>query len=182
MVKSCKKKLTVVEQEIMSLLCLRVGSPINQRGIANIIGYSSPSVARGLSVLGKIGLINVERDRLMNLVMVELNRDSRDAILYKRLENIRLVYESGVIDFLSENFPGCVVILFGSYSYGEDSVSSDVDIAVVGAKRRCLDFKKYEKILNRNISVNFYDDFNSISAEIKGSLCNGVNLAGGLGP
>ena len=65
--------------------------------------------------------------------------------------------------------------------FGE-SVAISGNIAVVGAKRRCLDFKKYEKILNRNISVNFYDDFNSISAEIKGSLCNGVNLAGGLGP
>ncbi len=50
----------------------------------------------------------------------------------KRVENLKMIYESGIVEELSERFLGGVIILFVSYSYGEDIVRSDIDIAVIG--------------------------------------------------
>lgn len=52
---------------------------------------------------------------------------------------------------------GTTVILFGSYSRGDDTINSDIDIAIIGAKERTIKLTKYEKILERKIVINSYD-------------------------
>ena len=49
--------------------------------------------------------------------------------------------------FRFNEFPGCAIILFGSYSRGEDILGledlgnmSDIDIAVIGNKRKTIGF------------------------------------------
>lgn|SRR3989344_3829979 len=45
--------------------------------------------------------------------------------------NLKLIYESGVLEWITERIPGArAVILFGSYRKGDDIPESDVDIAV----------------------------------------------------
>ena len=83
-------------------------------------------------------------------------------------------------DFLEKEFAGATIILFGSYSRGEDIINSDIDIAVIGRKDKLIDLTYYEKTLDRKININFYGSFKSIHKHLKENLCNGIILIGGF--
>ena len=114
----------------------------------------------------------------MNLTAIELDRDNQKVIELKRIENLKQIYMSGLSDFLEDEFPGCVVILFGSYSTGEDITSSDIDIAVVGSKEKDLDFTEFEKLLGRVVIINYYDDLRKIDGNLRQNIINGITLHG----
>ena len=84
---------------------------------------------------------------------MELNRSMDLATDFKRTENLKMIYESELKDYLSNIFPGALIILFGSYAYGEDTVDSDIDIAIIGYKEKKIDLAEFEKILKRKIRL-----------------------------
>ena len=98
----------------------------------------------------------------------------------KRAENLKMIYESGLADFLEKELPGSTIILFGSYSRGEDTIRSDIDIAVIGRKEKHINLDDFEKKLERNISINFYASFKEIHKNLKENLFNGIVLFGGV--
>jgi len=98
----------------------------------------------------------------------------------KRVENLKMLYESGLAEHLADNFPGTTIIVFGSHAFGEDTIDSDIDIAVIGARREEINLVSFEKRLERKISLHFYNDFNSIQKHLKENLCNGIILTGGI--
>jgi len=87
---------------------------------------------------------------------------------------------SGLSDFLLNNLPGTTIILFGSYSKGEDIFNSDIDIAVVGRKEKILQLDKYEKILNRTIHLLFFDSWKRINKHLRNNILNGIILHGNI--
>lgn len=173
-----KLKLTRLQNEIFRLLCINIGKAINQRTIADALKVSPTAVSKSLTTLKKEKLIVVKKDSRMNLTLVELNRDNSLAIGLKRAENLRMIYESGLVNFLEEKFPGDVIILFGSYSYGEDYFNSDIDIAVIGAKQKEINLDKFEKLLEREININTYQNFKDIHKNLKSNIFNGIILSG----
>jgi predicted nucleotidyltransferase len=98
----------------------------------------------------------------------------------KRADNLKQIYESGLADFLEKEFAGASIILFGSYSRGEDIINSDMDIAVIGRKDKLINTTNYEKLLERTININFYDSFKKIHKHLKENLCNGIILIGSV--
>ena len=96
------------------------------------------------------------------------------------MENLKNLYTSGLSDYLEKELAGSTVILFGSYSKGEDTNTSDIDIAVIERKDKMLELEKYEKILNRKINVNFYDSWKKIHENLKNNILNGIILHGGV--
>jgi len=68
-----------------------------------------------------------------------------------------------------------MVVLFGSYSKGEDIINSDIDIAVIGRKDKQIDLTIYEKKLEREININIYESFKSIHKNLKENLCHTQN-------
>ena len=86
-----------------------------------------------------------------------------------------------MVKFLEDNFPGGVVILFGSYSYGEDTINSDIDIAIIERKEKKVNLEKFEKFLKRDIRINFYEDFNKIHKNLRSNIFNGIVLIGRIG-
>jgi predicted nucleotidyltransferase len=175
-----KLKFTKLQNEIFRLLCIKAGSSLNQRGISRLLRVSPTAVSKSLPALEKEGLAKIERSKTMNLSSVGFNRDNPRAIALKRTENLRLVYESGLADFLEEKFPGCAVILFGSYSLGEDTEKSDIDIAVIGSKRKEVDLTEFEKLLERSINIQFYEDIDKINKNLKSNILNGITLSGAV--
>jgi len=89
-----------------------------------------------------------------------------------------MLYDVGLPHFLFEEFPGSTIILFGSYSKGEDVFDSDIDIAIVGVKEKTLNLKKFEGFLKREINLNFYQSFKDIHKDLKNNLFNGIILSG----
>ena len=174
-----KLKFTQLQMEIFRLLCVKAGEQLNQRRVAKFLKVSPTAVAKALPPLEKEGLAKITRSRNMNLTLIELNRDNQTMLL-KRAENLKLIYEVGLSKFLEDNFPGTTIILFGSYSRGEDTIKSDMDITIIGGKEKDIDLSDFEKRLEREISIEYYKSFKDMRKEFKENLCNGIVLAGGV--
>jgi len=160
---------------------------LNQRGIARMLKVSPTAVGKSLPALEKEGLVKIEKSKTMNLMSIILNRDNPGTIEFKRIENLKLAYESGLVEFLEELFPGTTIILFGSYSRGEDvwtneeeGHTSDIDIAVIGTKGKEIELTRFEKMLERTIIINFYNSFKEIHKNLKDNILNGILLSGSV--
>lgn len=173
-----KLNLTILEQEIFSLLCIRAGEKLSQREVAKILNVSPTAVSNSIKKLKDSNLIKIEKTKTINFI--SFNRDEQRAIELKRVENLKNLYISGLSDYLEKELAGAIVILFGSYAKGEDTNTSDIDIAVVERKDKMIELEKYEKILNRRININFYDSWKSINTHLKNNILNGIILHGGV--
>jgi predicted nucleotidyltransferase len=172
-----KLKLTNLQQSILRLLFIKVGMPLNQRRIAQLLGVSQPAVMKAIPKLEKENMVKLQQDKESKRWAVELNRDNPKMMQLKKVDNLRQIYESGLLEFLEKKFPGGTVILFGSYARGEDTITSDIDIAVIGRKEKEIELANFEKILERTININFYDIFEHINKHLKENLCNGIVLS-----
>jgi predicted nucleotidyltransferase len=179
-----KQKWTRLQYGIFRFLCIKSGQTTNLRGIAKAVGASPTAVSKSLKGLADEGIAEVKKSKNMNLLIIRLNRDSPRAVHLKRVENLKMIYESGLADFLYNEFPGCAVVLFGSYSLGEDmsgpDVGSDIDIAVIGAKERGVDTAKFGRLLERDVKINFYESWGKIHKNLKDNILNGMLLSGGV--
>jgi len=175
-----KQKFTKLQNEIFRLLCIKAGMSLNQRGIARMLKVSPTAIAKSAPLLEKEELIKIKKSQEMNLISVSFNRDNPKAMGLKRIENLRLISESLLIEFLEEKFPGCSIILFGSYSKGEDTVKSDIDLAIIRSKEKKIDLTKFDKKLERTVFLHFYPSLNEIKKELRESILNGIVLAGGI--
>lgn len=179
-------KWTRLQSEIFRLLCIKAGMSLNLRGIAKQLKKSPTAVSNALKDLEKENLIKVKKAETMNLLSIELNRDNKNTINMKRAENLKMIYESGLVEFLENSLPGTTIILFGSYSRGDDVYSlneeqrSDIDIAVVGTKGKEMNLKEFDKKLERTILINFYPSFKEIHKHLKDSILNGILLSGSI--
>ncbi len=177
MVKIYKLKLTVLQQEILRYLFIKAGNSFNARGLALALEVSPPAISKALPLLEKEGYLKVEKDKESKRLSITLNRDNPLVTGLKRAENLRMIYESGLIDYLEEKFPGTTIILFGSYSRGEDTEKSDIDIAVIGKEKR-TDLEVYEKLLEKTIFLHFYDSLNKIDKNLRSNILSGITLIG----
>lgn len=182
-----KLKWTRLQAEIFRFFCIKAGQTLNLRGIAKQLRVSPTAVSNALKELEKEGLVKVKKSEAMNLFSIEFNRDNHKAVQLKRVENLKMIYESGLFDFLYNEFPGCTVILFGSYSMGEDvwfgerdERNSDIDIAIIGTKGKEIDLIRFNKMLERKILINFYKSWKDIHAHLKNNIINGIVLSGGV--
>jgi len=120
------------------------------------------------------------RKKYKHLVEVYCNYDS---LIYKRkkqLFNIAMIQESNLLEKLIEfyNHPKAI-ILFGSFSRGEDWSNGDVDFAVISSKKEKINLSSFEKKLKRNIHLLVFD-YKDISDEFYNNLINGFVLYGFL--
>ena len=173
-----KLNFTTLEQEIFSFLCIKAGEKLSQREIAKILKVSPTAVSNSVKKLKENNLIKLEKTKTINFI--SFNRDGKKAIDLKRVENLKNIYISELSDYLEEEFPGGTIILFGSYSRGEDLSTSDIDLAVIGRKDKMLDIKKYENILKRKINISFYEGWKEINKHLKNNILNGTLLSGGV--
>ena len=180
MVNIYKLKLTNLQQEILRLLFVKIGIKLNQRQIANILEVTQPAITKAIPRLEDKGFVKVEQDKQSKRWSIELNRDNHKVMQLKMVDNLKQIYETGLADFLEKEFAGAAIILFGSYSRGEDIINSDIDLAVVSRKDKIVDTANYEKLLERKININFYISFKNIHKNLKENLCNGIVLAGGI--
>ncbi len=180
MVNIYKLKLTILQQEILRLLFVKAGISLNAHAISRNLEVSQPAVSKALPKLEKEGLIKVSKDKESKRLSIELNRDNHQVIWLKRADNLKQIYESGLAQFIYDSFPGAAVILFGSYASGEDTLSSDIDLAVIGAKEKNIGLTKFDKILERKIIVNYYISFKDIHKHLLNNLMNGIMLKGAV--
>ena len=181
MVNIYKPELTNLQQSILSFLFIKPTKKFNMVRLAHYLEVSQPAIKKAIPKLQKKKLVLVKKDSVSKRYSIKLNRESSHVIHLKRVENMKRIYLSRLFSFLFNVFPGSTLILFGSYSYGEDVENSDIDIAILGCKEKQLDLSKFERVLDREISLNFYDSFKNIKDEnLKNNILNGVLFSGGV--
>jgi predicted nucleotidyltransferase len=118
------------------------------------------------------------RKKEKNLLIITNNTESLEYKKKKQLFNLSLLYESGLIDYLNEYYHSpSLIILFGSFSRGEDWSDSDIDIAINTAKKERPDLSKWERQFKRRIHL-FHFDYAHLSEELTVNLINGFILKG----
>jgi predicted nucleotidyltransferase len=175
-----KEEFTGLEKEILRFLFFNAGKPFNQRRISINLKVSPTAVSNSLKKIQKRGLIVVTKIKDSNTLEVNLRLDHKRITRMKRVENIRGIYSSGLLDFLSNIFPTATLVLFGSFSRGEDNFLSDIDIAIIGCEEKVVDLKAYENSFRKKISLQFYPSFKEVHTNLKESIINGIVLQGGL--
>lgn len=173
-----KLKFTQLESEVFSLLCAQAGEKLSQRDIAKSLKVSPTAISKIVKKLAEMKLIKIEKTKTINFI--SFNRDGPRAIELKRAENLKMIYLSGLSDYLGEQLAGATIILFGSYSRGEDTQTSDIDIAVIGRKDKVLNLDNFKKLLNRPVNVNFYESWKLIHKHLKNNILNGIILHGSV--
>lgn len=180
MVNTNKLKLTSLQQEILRLMFKKSGDSLNQRQIANAINVTPPAVLKSLPLLEKLSYIVIKKDKETKRFSIELNKGNYKIMQLKKVDNLKQIYESGLASYLEKEFAGATIILFGSYSRGDDLINSDIDIAIIGRKDKEIYLENYEKQLERKININCYESFKKIHKSLKENLANGIVLSGGF--
>jgi predicted nucleotidyltransferase len=178
MVNMFKNEFTVLQHMILRFLFSNAGRTFNARGISIALEVSQPAVSKALPLLENKSIVTVKKDKESKRLEIELNRNNPTVIGLKRADNLSQLYESGLAEFLMEKFPGCTVIIFGSFSKGEDTYKSDIDIAIIGGKSKTLELKEFEKKLSREIRINHYASFKDIVKELRNNILGGIMLSG----
>ncbi len=180
MVNTFKPKLTLLQEKILRYLFINTGKSFTARALSIALQVSPPAISKALPGLEKENFIQVSKDKESKRLSIELNRENILLMGMKRADNLKQIYESGLYEFLFNEFPGCTIIVFGSYSRGDDIFNSDIDLAVIDSSEKKVNLEKFEKILGKEIRINFYLSFKEIHKELRTNIYNGIILVGGV--
>jgi predicted nucleotidyltransferase len=163
-------------QKVFELFLDNPSREFHLREMSRMLRISMPTIITATDKLAKDKLIIKEKGKVITKVFA--NRENNNFINYKRVYNLKKIYDSKLIKHISDiyNYPKNIT-LFGSYSRGDDIESSDIDIAVITSKKINPDLEEYERYLKRNISIHEID-LNTITKEFQASLFNGIVMEG----
>src|SRR3989338_3944539 len=136
---------------------------------------AQPSVMNHLKSLVREGLVMKEKKSVY--YSFRANKENINFKLLKQQNLVWKIHASGLLNHLEVNFIPSCILLFGSGSRGEDTETSDLDL-FVQAEENEVDLQKYEKKLNRKISLFFEPKINTLSKELLNNLINGQVLSG----
>ncbi|MBL7148228.1 MAG: nucleotidyltransferase domain-containing protein [Nanoarchaeota archaeon] len=140
------------------------------------IKLAPTSVRNNMKELLKAKLIIEKKSKPFNGFVA--NRENDKFIFYKRLYNFYTL--DSLKNELVESLHPKAIVVFGSYSLGEDIETSDVDVLVVSKASKELVLKKFEKLLGRKINIIIVEDLNKLDTNIQKKVINGFVIYGGL--
>ncbi|MBI4145687.1 nucleotidyltransferase domain-containing protein [Candidatus Woesearchaeota archaeon] len=148
------------------------------REIARRTGIHPNTTLRDVKTLAKEGLLLVRRTKAV--LEARANPQSERFSTLKRLRNLGRLQDSGLVEFLHKEYSAPeAIILFGSYSRGEDTKRSDIDIAIVTKRKIAHSLPRFERALGRRIQLHEIE-LDRVSKEFLTSLANGIVLRGYL--
>lgn len=153
------------------------GTKHQLREVSRETGVSLPSVKEYVEELEEEGFLEKVEEGTYPGYKGSMNNKFK---LYKKLETVRQLHETGLVEELEAKFHPNVIVLFGSASRGEDAEESDIDLLVVAAEKE-IDLEKYEEEFNRTINLQFItEDELDANTEFSNSVANGIVLEGFL--
>jgi len=145
------------------------------RELERLTKLSLPGIKKIIQKLEKEKLIESRKEKMYlninasrNQKFVDLKRSYNIYSLSELTKYLREIYEEPE-----------AIIIFGSYSKGEDISTSDIDIAIVTQNKKELNLSLFEKKLKRKINI-YEIQLKKIETSFKDSLINGITLYGQL--
>ena len=165
-------------KKVLDLFFIFPRRQFHLREIARLVKLNPNTVSKILNDLVNEELIKKETSAVT--VNFWANLDNERFIFEKRISNIKNIYYSGLIDELVKKYNNPdAIILYGSYSRGEDIEDSDIDIAMISKRKADISLEKYEKKLERGIHL-LEVDLQKIKKELLNNLINGFIIHGYL--
>ena len=152
------------------------------RELSRILKINHTTVRQYLNQLVKEEFLSSKKEGLYFFYWLVLTKKTLNLKLYYNLEKIR---ESNIIQDLEKVFDLPVIVLFGSYASAVDDKISDIDICLVSNVEKEFSSEKYEKKLNRKISLHKFnkEDWKKTrktNPNLVNNICNGIVLSGEL--
>ena len=145
------------------------------RELERILKLPLPSVINYCKELEKEGILTTIK--ISNIRLYASDRQNKNYKLEKRLYNIKQIYESGIIDYLKHELSNPPIVLFGSFSKGEDIETSDIDLYIETPSKKKINLEKYQKILKKEIQIFKNKNLNEISnPHLANNIINGITL------
>jgi predicted nucleotidyltransferase len=147
------------------------------RQIEREVKVPLPGVIRYVKELEEEGIL--KSLEIANIKVYMANRVSEKYLLEKKLFNVKELYEVGLIENMVKEFSNPTIVVFGSYSRGEDVEKSDIDIYIESVSKKRIKFEKFEKKLERKIQIFVYRDISKIkNKNLANNIINGILLNG----
>jgi predicted nucleotidyltransferase len=104
------------------------------------------------------------------------NRENEDFVFYKQAYNFYSLLE--LKKLIVNTLQPKAVIIFGSYSRGEDLEESDIDILIITKVKKEVETKKLEKKMSRKINLIYKESLENLEEPIKSKVLNGWVIHG----
>jgi len=164
-----------IKERIREYFFMNPTAKLRVRQIERELELPLPSVIRYSKDLEKDGILR--KESASGVSTYSADRSSKKFLTAKRLFNIRLIFESGLAEYIIKEYFNPVIVLFGSYSKGEDTEDSDIDLYIETPKRQEFNLQKFEKILSRRIQVFNYRKIKEVpNPHLSNNIINGVTL------
>lgn len=165
-----------IAKEIFRLFLKNPKKEFSYREIERLTGYSIGTVSTYLKTLDKEGFV-ISR-KTGNTIFVKAEKENEMFLNMKRIYNLEVLYSTGLIRYINDKQRPDAIIVFGSYSRGEDIESSDIDIALINCRQEEMDISRFEKILERKINIIYIKSLKKAEKEFLNSLANGIVMSG----
>ncbi len=152
------------------------------RELSRILKINHTTVRQYLNQLVKEEFLSSKKEGVYSFYYLVSNKKTLNFKLYYNLEKIR---ESNIIRDLEKVFNLPIIVLFGSYASATDDKNSDIDICLISNVEKEFLTEKYEKSLNRKISIHKFNKNSWMKSKrlnhgLINSICNGIVLSGEL--
>jgi predicted nucleotidyltransferase len=164
-----------IKNTIIEYFFVNPTAKLRVREIERTLNLPLPSVINYTKALVNEKILKITR--IGKVTLFSADRSSKEYLLQKKLFNIRKVYDSGLIKHLIANYSNPTILLFGSYSKGEDIEDSDIDLYIETASKQEFNLKKYEKALKRKIQVFNFKNIKQVkNIFLANNMLNGITL------
>lgn len=152
------------------------------RELSRNLKINHTSVRQHLNKLVKEGFLSLKKEGIYSFYQLVLSKEALNLKLYYNLEKVRT---SGIVEALEKAYDLPAIVLFGSYASAMDDTNSDIDLCLISNVEKDLDVSRYEKTLNRKISLhkfnkNSWNRSKKSNPGLVNNICNGIVLSGEL--
>ena len=166
-----------IKEKIMEYFFIYPTARLRVREIERILELPVPSVIRYCKELEEDGILN--KVKTGSVSFYTSDRTNEKFLREKRSFNIRQLSEKGILQHLKIEFHNPIIVIFGSYSKGEDVENSDIDIYVETPSKKEIDLAKFEKALKRKVHLFKYKSLSEIkNPNLSNNIINGIVLNG----
>ncbi len=158
------------KEKILEVFFTKPTTEFHLRGLAREAKISATATLKIAKTLQKEQLITKEERPPLTIYKARLEKEF---IQQKRIWNLEQLYKSNIIPQLQESDPDAI-ILFGSFSYGEDWERSDIDIAIINPREEAPIIEDTQL----HLPVQLLEITENSSAELQNNILNGITLYG----
>lgn len=166
-----------IKSKIREYFFLNPTTKLRVRQIEREIKVPFPSVIRYTKELEAEGILRTQITS--GVKFYSADRSSKKFLLEKKLFNIKQLHDSELINYLIKECFNHPIIVFGSYSKGEDIEESDIDLYVETPSQKKPKLTRFEKTLRRSIQIFGFKSINQIkNKELANNIMNGIPING----